>query len=361
MSRMSSPYEAWSSYVWSCWQSAFLLPPASLSAAGRDQNWQKHWYSTPSGKHPYFVYTPLKYQPGTAVPLIVMLHGCTQTPADFAAGTAMNLLADQHQFIVAYPQQTSAGNSHGCWNWFDPAHQTRGRGEPARIAGIVETMMQSTSQWTIDRQRIYIVGFSAGAAMAVILGATYPDLFAAIGLHSGFAYQAGRNLRDFLMVSRLGGPNPMQQRHAIHQAMGSLARVVPTIVFHGARDTLVSPINGDQLIQQWLHTTTLASQGRDSLAFEHPASTRTEKVPGGHTYTIYTWQNSHGTTIHEYWKIAGMGHAWSGGSSRGSYTDSHGPNASRAMYQFFLKHALRQVPDIVPPTRHDGERRLGTC
>lgn len=357
MRRMSSTYEAWSSYVLSCWQGAFLLPPASLSATARGQSWQKYSYSTPTGRHPYFVYTPANYQPGAPTPLIIMLHGCTQTPTDFAAGTEMNRLADQHQFIVAYPQQTSADNGYGCWNWFDPAHQARGRGEPARIIGIIEAIARQTTQWTIDRQRIYAIGFSAGAAMAVTLGATYPDIFAAIGIHSGLAYQAATNLKDVARVLRQGGPTPTQQGLVAHRAMGSFARVIPTIVFHGTRDSIVHPINGDQAIQQWLHTTTLASRGKDSLSFDQPTSTRVEEIPGGRAYTISTWKDSEKRETHEYWKITGMGHAWSGGSLRGSYTDPHSPNASRAMYEFFLKHPLRQDTIIPPPTREAWNER----
>ncbi len=339
--RTPSPYEAWSSYVLSCWQRAFLLPSASLSAIPSGQSWQKYTYTIPTGKYPYFVYTPANYQPGAPTPLVVMLHGCTQTPTDFAAGAEMNRLADQHQFIVAYPQQASVDNGYGCWNWFDPAHQTRGHGEPARIVGIVEAIAQQRAQWTIDRQRVYVIGFSAGAAMAVTLGATYPDTFAAIGIHSGLAYQAATTLKDVSRVLRQGGPDPLRQGQVAHRAMGSLARVVPTIVFHGTRDTIVHPVNGDQAIQQWLHTTTLASQGRETLYFKQPTSARNEEIPGGRAYTVYTWRDSQGRETHEYWKIEGMGHAWSGGSLRGSYTDPQSPKASMAMYAFFLKHPLR--------------------
>src|SRR5205823_5386743 len=164
-----------------------VLPKARADSSG---TWQEYTYNGPAGSRPYFVYTPSTYQPGTPTPLIVMLHGCTQTPADFAAGTQMNQLADQKQFIVVYPQQTSTYNQEECWNWFDTAHQGRGSGEPAIIAGIVQTVVQNTSQWTIDTQRVYVAGLSAGAAMAVILGASYPDIFAAIAVHSGLEYKA---------------------------------------------------------------------------------------------------------------------------------------------------------------------------
>ena len=163
-----------------------LLPKVHATSNG---TWQQYTYNGSAGSRPYFVYTPANYQVGTPAPMIVMLHGCSQTPADFAAGTQMDQLADQKQFIVVYPQQTSTYNQEACWNWFDPADQARGSGEPAIIAGIVQTVEQNTAQWTIDTHRVYVAGISAGAAMSVILGATYPDIFAALGVQSGLEYK----------------------------------------------------------------------------------------------------------------------------------------------------------------------------
>ena len=162
-----------------------LLSPASQFVHARGGTWHEFIYHGQAGSRPYFVYTPEDYRPGTPVPLLVMLHGCTQTAADFAAGTQMDELADAHKFIVVYPQQTPLNNPTTCWNWSTPANQARGRGEPAILAGIVETIERNTSQWTIDRSRVFVAGASAGAVMSVILGATYPDLFAAIGVAAG--------------------------------------------------------------------------------------------------------------------------------------------------------------------------------
>ncbi len=162
-----------------------LLSPASQFVHARGGAWHEFVYHGQAGSRPYFVYTPEDYRPGTPVPLLVMLHGCTQTAADFAAGTQMNELADAHKFIVVYPQQTPLNNPTACWNWSIPANQSRGRGESAILAGIVKTVERNTSQWTIDRSRVFVAGASAGAVMSVILGATYPDLFAAIGVAAG--------------------------------------------------------------------------------------------------------------------------------------------------------------------------------
>ncbi len=302
--------------------------------------WQQYLYNGPAGSRTYFVYTPTHYQVGVAVPLVVMLHGCSQTATDFAAGTQMNQLADQYHFIVVYPQQASTSNPYLCWNWFYPANQSRGSGEPAIIAGIVQSIEQQTSQWTIDARRIYVAGISAGAAMAVTLGATYPDIFAAIGVHSGFEYQAATTPGDVVLASRYGGPSPVEQGQLAYETMGELARIVPTIVFHGTDDTFIDPINGDQVVQQWMQTDMLASNGTYQADFHHPTSTTTGQVPGGHAYTIYAWNDANGSEVQEYWRVDGMGHSWSGGSYNGSYSDPLGPNASLAMYTFFLNHAL---------------------
>jgi poly(hydroxyalkanoate) depolymerase family esterase len=318
---------------------AALLAQIQHSARASNLTWQQFIYSGPAGSRPYFVYTPETYQVGTAVPLIVMLHGCLQTALDFAIGTQMNQLAEQYHFIVAYPQQTSLYNPDLCWNWFDPSNQVRGRGEPAILAGIVQEIESHTDRWTIDRQRIYVTGLSAGAAMSVLLGATYPHIFAAIGVHSGAEYGAITSPLSGGTAFLQGGPDPIQQGKAAFAAMGHFARVVPTIVFHGTKDLVSAPINGKQVVQQWMETDFLASHGTYQAKFNAPSSTRDGQVPGGHSYTVYTWNDTNGNEVQEYWVINGMGHAWSGGNPY-NFTDLKGPSASQAMYAFFMNHPM---------------------
>jgi poly(hydroxyalkanoate) depolymerase family esterase len=317
--------------------SGFLIQsPSSVSASSL--SWQQYTYSNLAGSRPYFVHTPENYHVGIAVPLVVMLHGCTQTATDFAIGTKMNQLADQYKFIVVYPQQMNIYNQSLCWNWFEPSNQIRGDGEPAIIAGIIQTVEQNTSQWTIDTHRVYVAGFSAGAAMAVILGATYPDIFAAIGVHSGLEFQAATNTIDSLKVMSLGGPDPKQRGQAAFDAMGTTTRVIPTIVYQGSNDPVVHSINGDQVTQQWIRTDQLASDGTYKAEFGKPSHIENGQVPDGHSYSVFKWNDSQGNELQEFWKIDDMGHAWSGGSSGNSYTDPSGPNASLAMIQFFMCH-----------------------
>jgi poly(hydroxyalkanoate) depolymerase family esterase len=301
--------------------------------------WQQYTYDSPVGSRPYFVYTPQNYRVGTAVPLIMMLHGCRQTAVDFATGTHMNQLAEEYNFIVVYPQQTSKASINGCWNWYDPVHQFRDGGEPSILAGIVLAIEENTTQWTIDSCRVYVTGISAGAAMSVILGATYPDIFAAVGVHSGVEYRAATGLKDLLSAMRRGGPNPARQGKAAYDAMGSLARVVPTIVFQGTSDVIVNRVNGDQVVQQWMQTARLASHGIYAADFVNPTSVTTDLAPGGRTYIVYRWCDSNGNEVQVYWRVNGLGHAWSGGNGA-SFTDPRGPDASLAMYTFFMKHPM---------------------
>jgi len=301
--------------------------------------WQSYTYQGSSSSHPYFVYTPSNYHVGKAVPLLVMLHGCTQSAEDFASGTRMNQLAEKYGFIVVYPQQTRNDNRNLCWNWFRHAHQFRNRGEPATITNIVNAIKKSTSRWTINSKQIYVVGASAGAAMAIILGATYPDIFAAIGVHSGVEYQAVTNITSAFKVLRQGGPDPVIQGEKAYEAMGKYKRVVPMIVFQGTRDRIVQPRSGDKVVQQWMHTNHLASHGLYFADFQKPTTVTSGKVPNGYAYTVYSWKDTSGKEIQTYWKIHGLGHAWSGGSSNGSHTDSRGPNASEAMYHFLMNHS----------------------
>jgi poly(hydroxyalkanoate) depolymerase family esterase len=320
---------------------ALAVPHAAMG------KWEQYSYESEAGSRAYYVYTPANYQIGSPVPLMLMLHGCTEDPEVFATVTRMNQLADQKQFIVVYPQQGCFDNPEECWDWLDASQQSRGSGEPAILAGITQQVQQITSQWTIDASRVYVAGLSAGAAMTVILGATYPDLFTAIGVHSGLEYAAATNGADALLAMTSGGPNPMTQGQLAYQAMGLYARVVPTVVFHGTYDYIVNPVNGDEVIRQWMETDYLASGKRYNASFHLPTSQQFKSVPGGYSYSVWTWSDSNGNAIQEYWSVYGMGHAWSGGSPNEMFSDPLGPDASLAMYTFFMKH---QIPTTVIPT-----------
>ncbi|GCE09421.1 extracellular catalytic domain type 1 short-chain-length polyhydroxyalkanoate depolymerase [Dictyobacter aurantiacus] len=305
-------------------------PAAHAATAGKLQQFS---YLGAAGLYTYDVYTPANYQVGTSVPLIVVLSGCTVDAATMAADTGMNALADQKQFIVAYLQQEAFANASLCWNFFLSSNQYRGMDETAEIAGITQTVENTSSLWTINKHRVYIAGISSGGAMAVNMGAAYPDLYTAIGVHSGVEYQAVTSFS--LSASVTGGPPPVLQGDLAYQTMGRYARAVPTIDIQGTADTVVWPVNGDQVIQQWMETDHDASGGTYNVSFSSPATTTSGQVPGGHSYTTYTWNNNSGQEIEEYWVINGMGHAWSGGT--GLWGDPAGPSANLALYNFFMR------------------------
>jgi poly(hydroxyalkanoate) depolymerase family esterase len=271
-------------------------------------------YSNLAGRRAYKLFIPSRYQ-GQALPLVVMLHGCTQSPDDFAAGTRMNFIAEEQTCFVVYPAQPSEANQAKCWNWFRTADQQRGSGEPSLIAGITRQIMRD---YSVDPKRVYVGGLSAGAAAAAIMGATYNDLYAAIGVHSGLACGAAIDLPSAFVAMRQGGGS----HDRVILGYGS---PVPTIVFHGDRDITVHPNNGDQILEQSMRTTSTQKQVHRG------------RVPGGHAYTRTIHTDASGRGVFEHWCIHGAGHAWSGGSPAGSYTDPRGPDATREMLRFFLE------------------------
>ncbi len=282
-------------------------------------------YSNEAGSLAYKLYIPSGYR-GQALPLVVMLHGCTQSPDDFAAGTGMNALAEEHTCLVVYPAQSTAANASKCWNWFSPGDQQRGQGEPSLIAGITREVMRDH---LIDPRRVYVAGLSAGGAAASIMGTTYPDLYAAIGVHSGLACGVASNLPSAFAAMQQGNAASMPRSDMASAPEGS-RRIVPTIVFHGDQDATVHPRNGDHVIAQ-SSATTITTPDLQTIV-QHG------RVPGGHAYSRTLHVDSSGQTILEQWVIHGAGHAWSGGSSAGSYTDPRGPDAAREMLRFFFEH-----------------------
>jgi poly(hydroxyalkanoate) depolymerase family esterase len=268
-------------------------------------------HSAAQGSRSYRLYIPANSSKAP-LPLIVMLHGCTQTPEDFAAGTGMNAIAEEFGCMIAYPAQPSGANAQKCWNWYRPEDQARDRGEPALIAGLTRAIWRDHNA---DPARTYIAGLSAGGAAAVVMASAYPDIFSAVGVHSGLPAGGAQDIPSAFAAMRSGARG---QPH--HMA-------VPTIVFHGLADSTVHPDNGAAVMSQALH----AMPGLRATARQGVAH-------GGRHYRTTAYHHVDGHSLAEHWQIDGAGHAWSGGHRAGSYTDPTGPDASRQMVRFFLQH-----------------------
>lgn len=289
----------------------FNVPPLSTGAAaiGLPGHFIDGSFTADAGTRDYKLYVPSSYA-GQPSPLLVMLHGCTQNPDDFALGTGMNVLAEEWNCLVLYPAQSQQANAHRCWNWFNAIDQKRDQGEPSIIAGMTRDIM---ARYVVDPQQVFVAGLSAGGAMSAIMGTLYPELYAAVGVHSGLPFAAAHDLPTAMAAMKGDFRRPKSGK----------VRELPIIVFHGDQDTTVHPANGEELIRR-----------RRRHAAEQVA-VEPGQVPDGHAYTRTVHRHPDGTIHAEHWLVHGFGHAWSGGDARGSYTDGKGPDASREMMRFF--------------------------
>jgi poly(hydroxyalkanoate) depolymerase family esterase len=301
---------------------ALTMTSTAVDAAAQSAGtFEWHTHSSEAGTRRYRLFVPSSVDARHPAPLVVMLHGCTQDPDDFARGTRFDQLAGERGVIVAWPEQTNTHHPQKCWAWYDPVNQGSGPGEPALIAGITREVMASLP---VDRRRVYVAGVSAGAAMAVNTAAAYPELFAAVASHSGIPYRAAADVPHAIAVMHGGSPDPAILAYALQDALGGARPAL--IAVHGAADAVVSATNSRQLAAVWAGVLGLSAS---------PAERATE---GGLGVERTRWKAADGSTAIELVIVDSLGHAWSGGSPDGTFTDPRGPDASRLILDFLLAH-----------------------
>jgi len=321
--------------------------------------WVSGSVSNAAGSRNYVLWVPSGYDKRKSSPLVMMLHGCMQKPEDLAAISGMNLVADKNNFLVVYPEQTKEANPLLCWNWFDTKHQARDSGEPSLLAAIVQ---QVGSTHNVDVRRVYVAGISAGAAMAVVMGATYPDLFSGVGVMAGLAFKSATTVETGLAAMKQGGPDPKQQGLLAFKAMADSVRDksirrLPVIVFHGDADPYLNPLNADQLIAQWAKTNDYLDDGKDNDSVKsEPTRTIAGSVPAGYSYLRYVYGDRAGRLLLEKWIVKGLGHAWSGSPAAAPFADPKGPDASAEMWRFFAEATLSS-PGAKPKTAKPKGKR----
>lgn len=312
------------------------LPPKPIPAvsevAPHDGQFLTKEVTTKAGTRKYKLFIPAAYNGARPFPLIVMLHGCTQDADNIARGTQLNKVAEERGLLVAYPEQPAGSNLLKCWNWYEPANQKRDEGEPALIAAITQEVISS---YSVDRRRVYIAGVSAGAAMALTTAYVYPELFAAVGTHSGIAPGAASSITEGMAAMQRGAAPAIQLPAVASKMMGSSPRFIPGIVFQGGADRVVNFANARNIVDQLVGLHPKPSAMEISGDLKGTGS-------GGYHFTRVTYGN--GRDVVEAWMVEELGHAWSGGSLEGTYTDPKGPDAAGEMVRFFLEHKLHKNP-----------------
>jgi poly(hydroxyalkanoate) depolymerase family esterase len=308
------------------------LPPLPRRRPTGGGRWLRDQPTTGLGGRTFDVYLPAALRRRTRVPMVLLLHGCLQTADEFADATRFTTVADRNGFILVLPHQEQRHHSRRCWRWYESLHQQRGSGEPALLAAITRQVAAEEARWRVDPLRIYVAGLSAGGAMSLIMAAAYPDLFAAVGVHSAPAYRSATRGSQALpaMAARTPVPPPAPDSPAMP----------PLLVVQGTADDVVAPLNGDRVADQWLaYRAAAAGEGADRARI---VRTRTDRGRSGdgRRYTRVRWYTARRQRVLEYWLIQRLGHAWSGGRPGGSFSEPAGPRAATLMWTFFRSHRL---------------------
>ncbi len=282
----------------------------------------------------YLVYVPKGRSIWRRAPLVVLCHGCKQTPEEFAQGTRITDLADRHQFVVLLPRQKESANPWRCWNWFE-SHTAGGSGEAAIVAAQIRSVRR---RYRCHRKRVLVAGISAGGALAAIMGVRHPDLVAAVAVHSGLACGAAKSPVTAIAVMQSGPEQDVAALADIARASASKQPVrIPLLALHGDADNVVAPRNAAALVRQYLHLNGHASASdptaQSSALPAADAETRTT-LANGRTEVVREWRTD-GRLVARLVEVAGLGHAWSGGDPSLAYNDAEPPDATELVGAFF--------------------------
>jgi poly(hydroxyalkanoate) depolymerase family esterase len=315
------------------------------------------------GTRNFKLWMPTRLEKNHPSSLVLMLHGCTHDADDMAEISGINEVAERSGFIVVYPEQSRLANLMKCWNWFHPKHQARDAGEPSILAAVVA---QVCTTHNVDRDRVYVAGVSAGAAMASILAATYPDLFAAVAVFAGAEFKAATSVSEGLAAMEKGGPDPVRQGQLAFEAMREgLAckqrRRMPAIVFHGAADARVNPINAEQTIAQWNTTNARLAAEHLEKGLALIEKVFPGQVPSGYAYQRHIYVEADGRLLMEKWIVQGLGHAWSGSPKPSKYGDPKGPNASAEIWRFFCEAGTKVAASLMSPNLSEPGPSVGSA
>lgn len=311
--------------------------PMAGGAPSTDGEWRTGRYAGPAGTRHYDLYLPPR-RSRAPLALVVLLHGCQQTSVRFAEDTGFAAAARREGFAVLAPRQETRHQVQRCWRWYSDGHQRRGAGEPALIVGMVEEVRDRA--WAddgvrIDHRQVYVAGLSAGAAMSLILAATYPDVFAAAGIHSGTAYRSA--VRGIGAISAMGAVSEPPAD------LGLAGQIAPLVVVHGTGDRVVRPTNADRIVDQWLASRErVARRGLDRI---RPLAMTSSSVVDGRRCIRTRWYSARGRRMLEYWRVDGLAHAWSGGARKADFIDPDGPDATALLLAFFRRHRL-PLPEL---------------
>lgn len=297
--------------------------------------WTAIRYDGTPGQRWYDLFVPSGLRPGQQVPLVVLLHGCRQTSVRFAEDTGFTAAAQSSGFVLLAPRQEMRHQIQRCWRWYETAHQQRDCGEPALITGMARQVIEQPGPWSIDDRQVYVTGLSAGGAMALILATTYPDVYAAAGVHSATAYRSATKGIRALAAMSASADLPRLLEHG-----GEMA---PVILMHGTSDQVVRPTNSDRIVDQWL--VSRESFGLRGLSRIRPIANTRALVIDDRRCIRTRWFTARGRRVLEYWRVDGLAHAWSGGTYAAEFVDPRGPEATRLMCDFFAQHRL-PLPDL---------------